>query len=90
MIEPVKNSSPRIAELVDEVRSWSLDDRMRLVRRILDSVDADRSSASVEIGVAPMTLPAEKVFGILARETPPPTDEECDRLLQEERMKKSG
>lgn len=88
MIEPAKSSSPRIGELVDEVRSWSLDDRMTLVRRVLDSIDTE--SENVDVGTAPMTLPVEKVFGILAKGTPPPTDEECDRLLQEERMKKFG
>ncbi len=38
----------------------------------------------------PMTIPLEEVFGMLKTDAPPPSDEECKRIIEEERLKKYG
>lgn len=73
-----------LAEVVNRVKGWPLDMRMTLARRILETVE---TPAILE---PPRTLSLDQVIGILKTDAPPPTDEECERIIEEERMRKYG
>ena len=76
--------SRELAEVVDRVKGWPLEMRISLARRILETAEAP---AIVE---PPRTLPLDQVIGLLKTDAPPPTDEECARIIEEERMRKYG
>jgi hypothetical protein len=82
MIRPTKPQNARIDELVDEVRSWSRTDRMALIRELLHASDEP------DISVPPMTIPLDQVLGMLKSDGPPPTDEECQRIVEEVRTRR--
>ncbi len=42
------------------------------------------------ISEPPQTLPLDQVVGILKPEGPAPSDEECERILESERLRKYG
>jgi hypothetical protein len=58
--------------------------RIALARRILET------SETFPIAEPPRTLTLDQIIGILKTDAPPPTDEECDRIIEEERMRKYG
>jgi hypothetical protein len=93
------------AEVMDRVRGWSPGLRIALAKGILDSLQSAGAPApprgrSVEgmIGMgrpdaaeAPTRgVPVESVLGILKTDREPPDDEECRRIVEEERWKKYG
>ena len=71
-----------LAEILNRVKEWPLDMRITLARRILESAETP------PIGEPPRTLSLDQVIGILKTDAPPPTDEECERIIDEERMRK--
>ncbi len=61
--------------LVDEVKTWSSSDRIRLARKIVETLDP-----------AVPQVPARSLkdgLGILKTSDPPPSDEECQAILAE-------
>jgi hypothetical protein len=74
-----------LTDLVDRVKTWSPALRITRARRILETIE--HSSAVDE---PPRRIPLEQVFGMLKTDAPPPTDEECARIVEEERMRKYG
>jgi hypothetical protein len=65
-------------------KSWPFDMRITLARRILETAEAPA------IPEPPRTMSLDQVIGILKTDAPPPTDEECERIVDEERMRKYG
>ena len=55
--------------------------RIDLARRILETVVPSR------IQLPPQTMSLDEVIGIAKTDAPPPTDEDCKKILEEERMK---
>jgi hypothetical protein len=74
-----------LADVLDRVKTWTPARRITLARRILETVEL---SSAVE--PPPRRIPLEQVFGLLKTDAPPPTDEECARIVEEERMRKYG
>lgn len=76
--------SKEMFEVWNRVRTWEPEMRIDLARRILETL------ASPQILPPPRTMSSEEVFGILKTDGPPPTDEECKKIIEEERLKKYG
>lgn len=76
--------SKEMFEVLQRVKTWQPDMRIDLVRRILETL------VPRQIPSPPRTMSPEEVFGILKMDGPPPTDEECREIIEEERMKKYG
>ena len=76
------SESSNIAGLLDQLKGWPSSDRLRLARMILETLEAgapERSPRSHALG---------DILGLLKTDTQPPTDEECQALLEEELVKK--
>jgi hypothetical protein len=82
-----------LSDVLDRVKSWSPPLRIALARRILETLD---TSAVGGPGQRPAIehptrgVPVEKVLGMLKTDREPPSDEECRRIVEEERWKKYG
>jgi hypothetical protein len=74
----------QINEVLDRVSTWSTAGRIALARRILESLEAQPLSEP------PRTRSLKDLVGLLKTDAPPPTDEECRKILEEELMKKYG
>lgn len=74
-------NTEQVFEVLDRVKTWDADMRIDLARRILETVVPPRPL------MPPMTIPLEEVFGIM-KGVPAPSDEECKRIIKEERMKR--
>ncbi len=73
-----------IFEVWDRVRTWAPEMRIDLARRILETVVPSR------IQPPPQTMSLDEVVGIAKTDAAPPTDEDCKKILEEERLKKYG
>ncbi len=73
-----------LADVVNRVKDWPLDMRISLARRILETAE---TPAIIE---PPRTLSLDRVIGVLKTDAPAPTDEECERIIEEERLRKHG
>ncbi|MCI0396998.1 MAG: hypothetical protein L0332_10235 [Chloroflexi bacterium] len=71
-------------EVLETIRTWPTVTRLNLVQDVLKTVESDVNVPRTTTG----TL--EKALGLLATDAPPPTDEEVERLLEEERIRKYG
>jgi hypothetical protein len=69
-----------IADMLDELKTWSPTDRIRLARRILETLEAG------EPGSPARSL--KDILGLLKTPGRPPGDEECQAILEEELAKK--
>jgi hypothetical protein len=68
--------------LLDQLKGWPSSDRLRLARMILETLEA----GTPERPSRPRSL--QDLLGLLKTEGTPPTDEECQALLEEELVKK--
>jgi len=73
-----------IFEVWNRVRTWDPEMRIDLARRILETVGPS------QIQPPPQTMSLDEVIGIAKTDAPPPTDEDCKKILEEERTKKYG
>ncbi len=73
-----------IFEVWNRVRVWEPEMRIDLARRILETVGPS------QIQPSPQTMSLDEVVGIAKTDALPPTDEDCKKILEEERMKKYG
>jgi hypothetical protein len=73
-----------ISDVFNRVKDWPLDMRITLARRILETTEVPA------IAEPPRTLSLDQVIGVLKTGGPAPTDEECERIIDEERMRKYG
>ncbi|HSQ55354.1 MAG TPA: hypothetical protein VLM40_06380 [Gemmata sp.] len=76
------SESANVEGLLDQLKGWPSSDRLRLARRILETLEA----GVPEEPPRPRSL--EDLLGLLTTGSPPPTDEECQALLEEELVKK--
>ena len=74
--------SKEMFEVLQRVKTWDPEMRIDLARRILETVVPE------QILPPPRTMSLDEVIGIAKTDLPPPTDEECKKILEEERMKK--
>jgi len=73
-----------IFEVWNRVRTWDPEMRIDLARRILETVVPSQIQPPLQ------TMSLDEVRGIAKTDAPPPTDEDCQKILEEERMKKYG
>jgi hypothetical protein len=73
----------QVDEVVRQVESWPVALRIELARRILETL-ADRSPPG------PRGFSAEEVMAMFKPVVSPPSDEECERILEEELARKYG
>lgn len=76
--------SKEMFEVLQRVKTWKPEMRIDLARRILETVVPE------QIPPPPRTMSLDEVIGIAKTDAPPPTDEECKKILEEERIKKYG
>jgi hypothetical protein len=76
--------SQEFVDVLNRIKGWPLDMRITLARRILETTEMR------PIAEPPRTMSLDQVIGILKTDAPPPTDEECGRIIEEERMRKYG
>lgn len=83
-------TGPSVAEIWERVRTWPAAERIALASRILQSLEREqpRPVAPPESAKPKKTL--ADLWGIWATDQPPPTDEEVERIIEEEIMKKYG
>ncbi len=73
-----------IEGLLDQVKRWPSSDRLRLARMILETLEAGAPGP----GRSPRPRSLRDILGLLKTDNPPPTDQECQALLEEELAKK--
>ncbi len=73
-----------MSEILDRVQTWTPEMRIMLARKILETLD------SPQISEPPRKMSLHQVFGILKTDSPPPNDEECAKIVEEERLRKHG
>ena len=69
-------------DVFETVRQWPAEARRDLLRDVLKTFHDERPSRPTR------GFSADQVIRLLRSEQPAPTDEECDRILEEELMKK--
>ena len=76
-------TTSEIQGILDQVRSWPRESRLSLAREVMATVEeADAPN--------PERKTLKDLIGILKVDGPPPTDEDCKRILDEERMARYG
>ena len=70
-----------MSEVLSRVNTWMPGMRIVLARQILETLE------SPKISVPPRTMSLNRVFGILKTDSPPPNDEECAKIVEEERLR---
>jgi hypothetical protein len=68
--------------ILDQLKTWPSSERLRLARMILETLEAGPSERPPGAGSL------KDILGMLKTDTPPPTDEECQAILEEELIKK--
>lgn len=76
--------SKEMFEVLQRVKTWKPEMCIDLARRILETIVLPRPP------FPPQTMTLEEVQAIIKTDKPPPTDEECKKILEEERLKKYG
>jgi len=76
--------SPDISDVLERVRTWTPGMRIVLARKLLETLE------SAVLSEPPRTMPLDDVAGLLQTDVPPPDDEECDRIVEQERARKHG
>lgn len=76
-----------LPEVVANVTRWPLHDRIKLVQEILQTVDDAATGPQTSVG---KRMTADEVVALLQMPQPAPTDEECDEIIDEYRMRKYG
>jgi hypothetical protein len=74
---------PQLEDVLQRVSTWPAEVRLALARRVLETLETEPSPSKPSRGV-----PLEQVLGLWSTADPPPTDEECDRILAEELQRK--
>ncbi len=77
-------NSKEMFEVLDRVRTWNTEMCIDLARRILETVVPALTLKPAQ------TMSLDEVVAILKTDAPPPTDEECKKIVEEERLKKYG
>lgn len=67
--------------ILHRVQSWPAPAQLSLATRILQSVEAASARPAKSV---------KNLLGLLATSGPPPSDEECEAMIAEERLRKYG
>ena len=73
-----------VGEVLSRVSTWPAEKRLALTQKILQTLTRDLGSKS------PPQKTLKDLLGLLKTEGPPPSDEECEKLLEEELLRKHG
>lgn len=76
------SESTNIQDLFDQLKGWPSSDRLRLARMILATLEPGTPTGS------PRPDSLRGILGLLKSDEPPPTDQECQAILEEELTKK--
>jgi hypothetical protein len=76
--------SPDISDVLELVRTWTPAMRATLARKVLETL------GSAVISEPQRAMPFDDVVGLLKSDVPPPNDEECARIIEQERARKYG
>ena len=69
-------------EMLNKVRAWSTEKRLALTQQILQTLSGD-------LGGPPAPQQTLKdLLGLLKTENRPPSDAECEKIVEEERLRK--
>jgi hypothetical protein len=79
IVEPTEYAS-----VLETIRQWPPESRRDLVRDVIKTIAVEAPSR------LPRGFSAAKARGLLKTDHPAPNDEECDRILEEELIKKYG
>jgi hypothetical protein len=74
--------SGKIGGILDQLKTWPSSERLRLARMILESLEGTLP----EVPSPARSL--KDILGMLKTDAPPPSDEECRTLLEDELIKK--
>jgi hypothetical protein len=73
-----------VSEILDRISDWPAADRLRLARAILGGLSRDmRPRAAHDASL-------KDLLGLLDQGTTPPSDEECQRIVEDELLRKHG
>lgn len=75
--------SENVVEVLSRVSGWPAESRLTLARRVLETLEGDLVSRPPKKSVMDL-------LGLLKVDGPPPSDEECDRIRDEELLSKYG
>ena len=78
------SESPDISDVLERVRTWTPGMRIMLARKVLETLE------SPAISEPPRTMLLDDVIGLLHTDKPAPNDEECERIVEQERARKYG
>ena len=84
MIDRADHHSDELDSMLEQVRHWEPHRRIALARRVLETLEPPHVSTPLR------RIPLEQVFGLLKTEAPPPSDDECRQIIEEERLRKYG
>jgi hypothetical protein len=70
-----------VQQIWQRIRSWPQPMRLSLAAKILQSLEAEQTRPKKSLA---------DLVGILETDNPPPTDEEVEQIVEEERMRKYG
>ena len=73
-----------IGEVLSRVSDWPSREGLVLVQQILQTLPRDLGARP------PERNERQNLLGLLQAECPPPSEEECERLLEEELLRKYG
>ena len=74
-----------VADILSRIKTWSVPSRITLARHILESVER-----GPVIEPPPRKRPVSHLIGLLKADAASPTDEEVERIIEEERLRKYG
>jgi hypothetical protein len=74
--------SGKVEGILEELRNWPSSERLRLARLILETIESKPVSPPVRKGSL------KDLLGILKTDAPPPNDDECRAILEDELVKK--
>jgi len=73
-----------MSEVLSRVKTWMPEMQIVLARKILETLEPP------QISEPPRKMSLNQVFGILKTDSPSPDDEECAKIVEEERLRKHG
>ncbi len=76
-----------LPEIVVSVTRWPIGDRIKLAQQILQTVDESTAARRNPVG---QRITAEGIANMVGVTGTPPTDEECDSIIEEHRIRKYG
>ncbi len=76
-----------LPEVVASVTRWPIRDRIKLAQQILQTVEDSTTVHRTPVG---QRMTAEGIANMVGFTGTPPTDEECDAIIEEHRIRKYG